>query len=231
MTLADGTSADRFCSIGRFLRFLPGEKSPYQKLLWEMLDAEGNSSAKSAPQQLWLGSNLRKMMYRYLEPHDWIRIVGKQVIDKRSAQLMWKATEISKLSSAQVNQLKNSQLKNSQPRNTQFRDDAILNSRDDSFVSGPLKTAENTDKPVRVLICQKSGCRQRGSVAIAEAMEGAIAQSTCPQKVTVQATGCMKRCKAGPNVVMLPGGSYSQVTPAEGLKLIHNRLNAGLRQP
>jgi (2Fe-2S) ferredoxin len=240
--MADSMSADRFCSnrfcsIGQFLRFLPGEKSPYQKILWERLPDKDASDSAAEPltQELWLGSDLRKMMYRYLEPHDWVRIVAKQAMDKRSAQLVWKATEISRLSCAQASQLTSSQLKSSQ-----LKSGLTLGRRDhppsfdllasDSLASNPLasglsKTAATTDKPLRVLICQKSSCRQRGSMAVVQAMEGAIAQSSCPQKIFIQATGCMKRCQAGPNVVMLPGGSYSQVTPADGRSLIQTRLS------
>ncbi len=213
--MADDMRADRFCSVGRFLMFLPGEKSPYQKLLCEVL-ADETASLPSSTQQILLGSDLRKMMYRYLEPQDWVRIVGNQVMDRRSGQLIWKANEISKLSSQQAHQLQASQLQASQ----------LQASQSQASQSQLPKTA----KPTRVLICQKSSCRQRGSGAVAQAIEGAIAQANHSQPIDLRATGCLKRCEAGPHVVMLPGGSYSQVTPAEGRSLIQSLLRRENRE-
>lgn len=195
-------NAAHFCLVGRFLSFLPGEKSPYQKislaaalrgdtgnlLLAPMLSTDG-----SVTHQILLSKDLQRMMYRYLAPQDWIRVVAKEALDRRSGQMEWKATEISKLSFSQVDELRRT---------------AVL--------AKPNKIA----KPVRVLICQESSCRQKGSVAVSEAITGAIAQAGCSKTVIVQTTGCMKRCKVGPNVVMLPGGFHSQATPESGVSLI-----------
>lgn len=195
-------SAAQFCLIGQFLTFLPGEKSPYQKLSLEVARDEGTVNAPPVTHQIQLGKDLRRMMYRYLAPQDWVRVVGKQVIDQRSGQMVWRAAEISKLSLGQVNQLKH---------------------------QTALPRASQSPKPIRVLICQKSDCRQRGSLAVSQAIEAAILQrgdfanaEAGNSKIVIQATGCMKRCQAGPNVVMLPGGAHSRVTPEEGRSLIQS---------
>lgn len=73
------TSATRFCLVGRFLTFLPGEKSPYQGLSMEIaLDVNSEPPAEPAECQILLSKDLRRMMYRYLEPQDWVRVVGRR---------------------------------------------------------------------------------------------------------------------------------------------------------
>jgi (2Fe-2S) ferredoxin len=213
-------SASRFCLVGRFLAFVPGKKSPYQRLSLAVMQPDSPAPThEPVIYQIRLGKDLRKMMYCYLAPQDWVRVVGKQVIDKRDAQLKWKATEIIKLSAAQAHQL---------------QDEAILLRR--GVAIAPESSESNLShtspskppKPARVLICQKSSCRKRGSLAVSRAMEDAIAQGD--RKVTIQATGCMKHCKSGPHVVMLSGKKshpekYSHVTPKQGRSLIHALLD------
>ncbi len=194
--------ASRFCMAGRFLSFLPGEKSSYQRLSLAILQGRGGAIAPHFAQethQILLSKDLRRMMYRYLLPQDWISVVGKQVINPRSAQMEWKAAEIYKLSALQIDQLKQ-----------------VVT------VPEPAKAL----KPARVLVCQASGCRQRGSLAIEAAIAQTLATADHPEKVTVQATGCLKRCKAGPNIVMLPGGSYSQLTVKKTVALMQQMLEA-----
>jgi (2Fe-2S) ferredoxin len=208
------TSTSQFCLVGRFLAFVPGKKSPYQKLSLAVMPHEASAEDpihEPVIYQIRLGKDLRKMMYRYLQPQDWVRVVGKQVIDKRDAQLKWKATEIVKLSAAQVQQIK-----------------STVSSAPLSKTPLPKTRLPNKTKPPRVLICQKSSCRKRGSGAVSRAMEAAMDQ--CDRKATIQATGCMKHCKSGPHVVMLSGKKshqekYSYVTPEQGRSLIHALLD------
>ena len=108
--------------------------------------------------------------------------------------------EISKLSLEQVNQLK---------RKTIWPEAAA------------------TSKSIRVLICQQAHCRQRGSLAVSQAMKEAILQGSAAEaeagspEIVVRATGCLKRCKAGPNVVV-SGEVHTGVTPEEGRSLIQS---------
>ncbi len=205
-------SEARFCLVGRFLSFQSGEKSPYQKIsLAAVLSGETGSSLfaqalstdELETQQIFLGKDLRRSLYRYLVPQDWIRVIGQQVLNRRSGQMEWQAAEISKLSSSQVDELKRR---------------AVLS--DAVATTNANTTKTNTTKPVRLLICQASDCRQRGSFTASKAIAQAITQADCSARIVVQSTGCMKRCKVGPNVVMLPGGCHSQVTPELGVSLI-----------
>lgn len=217
-------SADRFCLLGRFIAFVPGEKSPYQGLSLETVPSK-DALNPSFPadltdlvvRQIVLGKDLRQMMYRYLVPDDWVRVVGKQVMNKRSGQMEWKAAEVSKLSPSQIN---------SQISQVAAQREALINRPK----NGPAKTS-STPQPIRVLICQKSDCRQRGSESVMRAIADTIQKSSSanteagsPAKIITQATGCLKRCKAGPNMVLLPGGSHSYVTPEKARSIIQTVL-------
>lgn len=69
-------------------------------------------------------------------------------------------------------------------------------------------------KPAKILICQKSDCRKRGGDEICSILQQELAQRGLEDQVTIQKTGCLKKCKAGPNLVMLPDKTrYSKVEP------------------
>ena len=200
-------SAVRFCLVGRFIAFLPGEKSPYQRLsLAGLSEAMLNpalgklSEHQPVEYSILLSKSLRRMVYRYLEPQDWVRVVGTQALNQRSGLMEWRATEISKLSLDQVEQLKRKMV---------------------------LPRAAAAPKQTRVLICQQADCRQQGSSAVSQAMQNSIHRTDAVRaelgrsEIVIQATGCMKRCKAGPNVV-ISGKVHTRVTPEQGRSLIQS---------
>ncbi|MGB7709879.1 MAG: (2Fe-2S) ferredoxin domain-containing protein [Microcoleus sp.] len=79
------------------------------------------------------------------------------------------------------------------------------------------QTAENPAKiKGKILVCQKSDCQKRGGAAVCKALENALNSRGLAGKVTVQGTGCLKQCKAGPNIVVMPDKTrYSRIKPAE----------------
>jgi (2Fe-2S) ferredoxin len=101
---------------------------------------------------------------------------------------------------------------------------AVLTSSDDraiakrEFTSG---TAAQTVKApaktqTKILVCQKSDCLKRGAGAVCKALENALNSRGLEDKVTVQGTGCLKQCKAAPNIVVMPDKTrYSRIAPAE----------------
>lgn len=203
-----------FCLVGRFIAFVPGEKSPYQMISLDV--SLGDSSAEATHYQIVLDKHLRRMMYRYLNPQDWLRVVGHRAMNLRSGQLEWKAAEIFKLSAHQVSAYR-------------------VSAYQTSTHSLPAVTlAAKASAPVRVLICQASDCRQRGSEAVSRALKEAIAQAdssqanssqaNSSQKIMVQSTGCMKRCKEGPNIVTVPGGKHCQVSLEGAIALLQTLL-------
>ncbi len=68
----------------------------------------------------------------------------------------------------------------------------------------------------KILVCQKSDCQKRGGAAVCKALENALNARGLEGQVTVQGTGCLKQCKAGPNIVVMPDKTrYSRISPAE----------------
>jgi Thioredoxin-like [2Fe-2S] ferredoxin len=53
----------------------------------------------------------------------------------------------------------------------------------------------------KILICQKSSCRKRGSAALQRVLEQELGDRQLLGQVSVKATGCLKHCSKGPNVV------------------------------
>jgi NADH:ubiquinone oxidoreductase subunit E len=77
----------------------------------------------------------------------------------------------------------------------------------------------------KILVCQKSDCQKRGGAAICKALENALNSQGLEGQVTVQGTGCLKQCKAGPNIVLMPDKTrYSRIAPTEISALIEKHF-------
>lgn len=63
-----------------------------------------------------------------------------------------------------------------------------------------------------ILVCQKSDCMKRGGKQLCQAMQAALSDRGLTDEVSIKGTGCLKHCKAGPNIVMMPDKTrYSKV--------------------
>lgn len=72
----------------------------------------------------------------------------------------------------------------------------------------------------KILICQKSDCTKRGGKAVCRALEAALSDRQLSD-VKIQGTGCMKDCKAGPNIVFMPEKTrYSRVSAQDVSTLV-----------
>ncbi len=77
--------------------------------------------------------------------------------------------------------------------------------------------------PVCIQVCRKGKCFKQGSHQIWSALQAEVETNPDLQHVTIEATGCMKACKQGPNLRVLPQGKlHSQVTPGRALGLLLN---------
>ncbi len=67
-----------------------------------------------------------------------------------------------------------------------------------------------------VLICQKSDCWKKGGQSVCRMLEDSLQEQGLSDRVKVKLTGCLKQCKQGPNVVVMPDKTrYSKVDPRE----------------
>ena len=89
----------------------------------------------------------------------------------------------------------------------------------------PVKATPVKSK-VCILVCQKSDCMKRGGKAICQAIDAALSDRGLEEEVTIKGTGCMKNCKAGPNLVMPDKTRYSRIQSAQIPALMDKHLIA-----
>jgi (2Fe-2S) ferredoxin len=78
-----------------------------------------------------------------------------------------------------------------------------------------VTTATPKDKG-SILVCQKSSCMKRGGKEACQAMQTALKIRGFSEQVNIKGTGCLKDCKAGPNIVMMPDKKrYTKVQAAQ----------------
>ncbi len=76
-------------------------------------------------------------------------------------------------------------------------------------------------QPKTILICQKSSCCRRGGQAVWDAFSQAIHEQGLETQITLKATGCLKECKRGPAVVLMPQKTrHTRVTPGQVSELL-----------
>ena len=143
---------------------------------------------------------VRLMLFRYLQTDDLIRVVGYQSIDKETGELQFKAQEVVRIGAL------------SAPCATHQPDKPAL--------SKPSRSK------AKVLICQKSACRKRGADKICHAIEAELEANGLADRVQVKRTGCMDKCKAGPNLVVMPDKRrYTRVKPGQVSDLISQHFH------
>ncbi len=139
-----------------------------------------------------LPKSVRLMLFRYLQVGDWVRVVGEESIDKETGEPKLKAREVVRVNPPEV-------------------------------AAPPARTAPSKTKrkPPKILICQKSTCRKRGATQVCREVESALASYGLTDAVEVKLTGCMDKCKAGPNMVVMPDKQrYTKVKPGQVPELI-----------
>ena len=83
------------------------------------------------------------------------------------------------------------------------------------------------DRPANatILVCQKSDCMKRGGKAVCRALEAALSDRDLADHVSIRGTGCMKQCKAGPNIVFMPEKiRYSRVSAGDVAALVDEQF-------
>lgn len=81
-----------------------------------------------------------------------------------------------------------------------------------------------------VMVCQKSSCQKRGAGEVCQAVTQSLRDRGLEDQVAIKGTGCMKECKRGPCVVLMPDKArYIGVSPNEIPTLIEKHFAAKLR--
>jgi len=87
-------------------------------------------------------------------------------------------------------------------------------------------------KQASILICEKSSCWRRGGASLYAELKENLAENGLNEQVKVKTTGCLKKCKHGPNLVFMPDRAhYSRVTTEEVKELLEEHIYTALRAP
>ncbi|MGI0488705.1 (2Fe-2S) ferredoxin domain-containing protein [Pantanalinema rosaneae CENA516] len=132
-----------------------------------------------------LSKEARASVGRVLMPGDWVQVTGEKVVYLDTEEIKFKADRIT---------------------------------TSGVTPSSPAPTSEKATKPAAkatIAMCQKSDCMKRGGKAVCQALAATLSDRGLTDQVTVKGTGCMKQCKAGPNLVMPNKQRYSRITAKE----------------
>ncbi|GAB4297484.1 MAG: OB-fold nucleic acid binding domain-containing protein [Oscillatoriaceae cyanobacterium] len=95
----------------------------------------------------------------------------------------------------------------------------------------PVSCAGPASSPATILVCEKSDCRKRGGAVVCQALEQHLRDRGLENQVTIKTTGCMKRCKAGPNIIIMPDKTrYSHIEPSEIPQMIDEHFQSQIFQ-
>lgn len=124
---------------------------------------------------------LRPMLVRELAPKTFIQVWAYPDED------IWRAINILPLPEAEIQNL---------PQAT---------NQDQAVVDQPQSQPSDQAK-VCIQVCRKGTCFKQGGKAIWLLLQAEVEANPDLQHVSIQATGCMKACKKGPNVRVMPSG-------------------------
>ncbi|WP_373538032.1 ferredoxin [Microcoleus sp.] len=180
------------------------------------------STARKVEYLVKLRKELRSFLAPVLTPGLRVKVVGEQELNLKNGKIKLKARSLT-LAGGNKDRLPDQQGFTGVPDEIVTSDDrAILF---EGFANGKTEVsppeADRTVKAraktqTKILVCQKSDCQKRGAATVCKALENALNARGLEEEVTVQGTGCLKQCKAGPNIVVMPDKTrYSRIAPAE----------------
>ncbi|HYW19604.1 MAG TPA: (2Fe-2S) ferredoxin domain-containing protein [Nodularia sp. (in: cyanobacteria)] len=182
MSASYSTDISEFCLEGMLIDFVIKDGYKVKGLLLGTSDGEC---------YVKLAKHLRMAFDLRLAPGTWLQVVGykkhdikKDKVTLKAERVMAARSEIGSVATA-----------------TPVQEPPAMN-------ANKAKSAKNKHT---ILVCQKSDCMKRGGKAVCQALEAALSNRGLEDKVTIKGTGCMKNCKAGPNVVMPDKTRYSRI--------------------
>ncbi|EKQ68697.1 Respiratory-chain NADH dehydrogenase 24 Kd subunit [Leptolyngbyaceae cyanobacterium JSC-12] len=135
-----------------------------------------------------LSKEARASVRGVLTPGDWICVVGEQYTCPETDITKYKACLIKQAVPGQT---------------SAFTTHNLAVAKPDSKKAKPQAT---------ILVCQKSDCMKRGGKAMCQALQTTLSDRGLEGQVTIKGVGCMKECKAGPNLVVMPSKArYSRI--------------------
>ncbi|MEH2237632.1 (2Fe-2S) ferredoxin domain-containing protein [Nostoc sp.] len=186
MGASQSMEVSEFCLEGRFIDFVIKDGYKVKGLL--LGTHEGESYIK-------LAKHLRAAFDLRLPPGTWLQVVGYKEYDIKKDKVTLKAERVMAA------------------RSEIGRVETI------APVQEPPSIDNVKVKPAKakatILVCQKSDCMKRGGKGVCQALEAALSDRGLEDQVTIKGTGCMKNCKAGPNLVMPDKTRHSRIQAAQ----------------
>ncbi|MEH1827471.1 MAG: (2Fe-2S) ferredoxin domain-containing protein [Nostoc sp.] len=175
-----------FCLEGRFINFVIKDGYKLKGLL--LSTHEGECYVK-------LAKHLRSAFDLRLPAGTWLQVVGYKEYDLKKDKVTLKAERV---------MAANSGMATVQTIAAPQEPPSI-----DNVKVKPAKTKTT------ILVCQKSDCMKRGANGVCQALEAALSDRGLEDQVTIKGTGCMKNCKAGPNLVMPDKTRHSRIQASQ----------------
>ncbi|MBW4431799.1 MAG: (2Fe-2S) ferredoxin domain-containing protein [Pelatocladus maniniholoensis HA4357-MV3] len=192
------TETTAFCMEARFLDFVIKDGYKLKGLL--LATPDGECYVK-------LAKHLRAGFDWRLPRGTWLQVVGEKKCDRKTGEVKFKAERILAASFES-----HRYAENLTPPPQQSTTSSIEQSKP--------KVAKST-----ILVCQKSDCMKRGGKQVCQAIQAAMSDRGLEDQVTIKGTGCMKNCKAGPNLVMPDKTRYSRIKAAQVPALIDKHFS------
>ncbi len=187
-----------FSLEGKILIFEDGDKLKYLRI----------SGDRGIEYLVKLCKELRASLSLVLTPGLRVKVAGEKQHNLKNGKIKLKAYSL-KLSDSENPAQPQVDTKNT-PVATLTSDREIHSRTASQTVVNPAKIKG------KILVCQKSDCQKRGGAAVCKALENALNSRGLAGQVTIQGTGCLKQCKSGPNIVLMPDKTrYSRIKPAE----------------
>jgi (2Fe-2S) ferredoxin len=182
-----------FSCEGRFLGFVPNAKGKLNLML--LSTAEGERCLK-------VPKEIRYLLGHGLSTGVWLQVSGEHKIDLRSGEEKWTVYRVVPQRPVEANGDPSAQV---------------------TPLSEPPSTPPALAGKCSLLICQKSDCQKRGGWALLDALETSLKHHPQGDQIRIQKVGCMKNCKAGPNLVVMPDKTHYSHVSAAGIPALIER--------
>lgn len=136
-----------------------------------------------------LAKHLRIAFDLRLPPGTWLQVVGEKKYDTKTGEVKLKAQRVMAASGE-----------------VERREDVRT-----ITAEKPQEKSVKSAKKNTILVCQKSSCMKRGGKKLCQALAASISERGLEDQVTIKGTGCMKQCKAGPNLIMPDKTRYTKI--------------------
>lgn len=195
---------------GTFLGFLGDNPRKPRSIILEV-DQE--------PMAIRLPKELRSRPHECLKPGDRIHCVGRSEVDFKARVIKLQAYQIFSVAPAPE-----TAAEPAPPMPPVVADGIPIEpSLEPPLPAPPAPTAKPQWGTIK--LCHKSGCQKRGGRQIAAALEQALQDHHLQDQVTVQYTGCQKRCSKAPSLTIMPGKHrYDRLHPRNISALIEEHF-------